>query len=1077
MSNKIIAFATIICILLSAVVVHADDSLTELAANKCAESSSELSADTSADKANDGINDNADYTAWRSADDDTRPYWQTDLSIAYSISKIEIEARKDGTAQERSNFRVIVSNDSDFEKYEVVGECKEDFGLNSVWTTDVRAKDKYQYIRVEKTADGALSIGEIKIYAKTSTIYYGTDTPSANTQQPLTDLETRYQIPKDVVGIDEEDEIYFLSVLNIMRGYADGTFQPDSYITRAEFATVAAKMLDFSMYSSKNTFTDVAENHWAYAYIQSCYDLKLIDGIGGGLFAPDDEVTFNQAVKIIVSALGYDGIAKQRGGYPNGYLSVASSLRILDGVSSDEGRITRADIAQLCYNSLFAELFTVLDVDKSKNFDAGETLLSKVFHLYKTDGVVTEVNGTSLTDSNILTVDENYIKINGIRLKTDYPDFRTWLGYDVDVYYRKTEGAYDEAVIVIPPKNIKTMELDADDIISFDNSYALHYYDDNNKSRKLKFKADLDVIYNGKAKLNYDNASLIPDFGYVTAIDNDNNGTYDVMIIRHIQTGVANFADADENIIYLKNSIASTKTGSSAFIKENTIKWNDEDPVTIHDVNGKQIQLGDIKEWNILSIEKSDNDSGETAIDICVSDAFVRGEVTSKDKETVTIKNKEYKLGKNLISDGGIDLRDKGIFYLDCYGNIAAFDGDNTGVGKYGFLTYVDEGSFNKISIRIFTSNGEVEVFPASSKLKVNGKAISNITELENILKNTEWGKDLTSPVWNGVSQIVRYSVNSKGEVYSMYTYLPEDNADYTENNLNRSFESASRGYLSSTGVFGMRLMLSDDAFIVRCSDDWSESGYELVAKSSIESGVTHTFEAYDANTVNVADAAVFLPGIGLAPSENAVIALVDEIHYGLNEDGDEVNILLCWYKGELVKYSEAEYGKIAPLDLKRGDIVAFSLDSKNEIKSIARKFYPDDYAYPEGESAAKANFNVGKKYAGCISKLWPIEKNKDTSYNSCLYYGIITARDGNIIKIKANVDDDYEWTHKTQEPFSEIIANLSNIKAAYVYDSDSDKIRLATSADFLDSEYCGEGSKVVCQIGSSALLYVVIFK
>ena len=93
MSNKIIAFATIICILLSAVVVHADDSLTELAANKYAESSSELSADTSADKANDGINDNADYTAWRSADDDTRPYWQTDLSIAYSISKIEIEAR------------------------------------------------------------------------------------------------------------------------------------------------------------------------------------------------------------------------------------------------------------------------------------------------------------------------------------------------------------------------------------------------------------------------------------------------------------------------------------------------------------------------------------------------------------------------------------------------------------------------------------------------------------------------------------------------------------------------------------------------------------------------------------------------------------------------------------------------------------------------------------------------------------------------------------------------------------------------------------------------------------------------
>lgn len=57
-----------------------------------------------------------------------------------------------------------------------------------------------------------------------------------------------------------------------------------------------------------------------------------------------------------------------------------------------------------------------------------------------------------------------------------------------------------------------------------------------------------------------------------------------------------------------------------------------------------------------------------------------------------------------------------------------------------------------------------------------------------------------------------------------------------------------------------MRFMLADDAFIVRCSDDWSEEGYELVPKSSIESGVTHTFEAYDADLVNVAEAAVFLP-------------------------------------------------------------------------------------------------------------------------------------------------------------------------------------------------------------------------
>ena len=99
MNNKIIAFAIIICMLLSAAVVYADDSLTELAANQYAESSSELSENTAANMANDGINDNADYTAWRSAENDTRPYWQTDLVTAYKISKIEIEARKGGAAE------------------------------------------------------------------------------------------------------------------------------------------------------------------------------------------------------------------------------------------------------------------------------------------------------------------------------------------------------------------------------------------------------------------------------------------------------------------------------------------------------------------------------------------------------------------------------------------------------------------------------------------------------------------------------------------------------------------------------------------------------------------------------------------------------------------------------------------------------------------------------------------------------------------------------------------------------------------------------------------------------------------
>lgn len=55
-------------------------------------------------------------------------------------------------------------------------------------------------------------------------------------------------------------------------GYEDGTFRPDNYITRAEFATILCRMLGYNTdasyvaanYDLTNTFSDVTPAHWAY---------------------------------------------------------------------------------------------------------------------------------------------------------------------------------------------------------------------------------------------------------------------------------------------------------------------------------------------------------------------------------------------------------------------------------------------------------------------------------------------------------------------------------------------------------------------------------------------------------------------------------------------------------------------------------------------------------------------------------------------------------------------------------------------------------------------------------------------
>ena len=105
-----------------------------------------------------------------------------------------------------------------------------------------------------------------------------------------------------------------LSALGIINGYEDGTFGPDKTIKRSEAAKIIVAMVNklATAEGRKGTtqFTDVPADHWASGFINVGVTEKFINGMGGGIFKPDGEVTYNQIVKMIVSCLGYDDYAK-----------------------------------------------------------------------------------------------------------------------------------------------------------------------------------------------------------------------------------------------------------------------------------------------------------------------------------------------------------------------------------------------------------------------------------------------------------------------------------------------------------------------------------------------------------------------------------------------------------------------------------------------------------------------------------------------------------------------------------------------------------------------------------------------
>ena len=88
----------------------------------------------------------------------------------------------------------------------------------------------------------------------------------------------------------------------ILTGYNDGTFRPNDPISRAEFATIAARFLS-DPYSLQDQFYDT-EGHWAEVYINRAAEVGWINGYNDGSFRPDKAITRAEAVTLVNNVLG-----------------------------------------------------------------------------------------------------------------------------------------------------------------------------------------------------------------------------------------------------------------------------------------------------------------------------------------------------------------------------------------------------------------------------------------------------------------------------------------------------------------------------------------------------------------------------------------------------------------------------------------------------------------------------------------------------------------------------------------------------------------------------------------------------
>lgn len=284
---------------------------------------------------------------------------------------------------------VKVENPGDNQKLTFRNKLAEDRTLYVI-DSETQHPDGEEAVREEAKALSEGTEKEVDVYVAVWD-YYGLKKPGDGTDR----------IPIQVVGMERLDEkntaegdnevfdelkSLVMEVPDTAAPYAvlksfeilEGNPDMNESLTRAEMAqllinTCHLKNLPYGPRAGEE-FSDVAEGHPNASAIYMAQGMKYVAGFGDGTFRPEEAVTAEQAVKLVVAMLGYKPLAEQKGGYPHGYMETAAQIGLTEGLALEQNvLITRAVAAQLLERAMYlpvmeqtvfkkdADEYTILD--------------------------------------------------------------------------------------------------------------------------------------------------------------------------------------------------------------------------------------------------------------------------------------------------------------------------------------------------------------------------------------------------------------------------------------------------------------------------------------------------------------------------------------------------------------------------------------------------------------------------------------------------------------------------------------------------------------------------------------------
>jgi hypothetical protein len=105
----------------------------------------------------------------------------------------------------------------------------------------------------------------------------------------------------DMTGHWAAETVERMAARGVIRGASETKFDPDGGVTRAAFAALLVRALEIAEQPYENGFADVSANDWFCGAAAAMRKSGIIEG-SEGFFRPNDGVTHEEAVKILVGA-------------------------------------------------------------------------------------------------------------------------------------------------------------------------------------------------------------------------------------------------------------------------------------------------------------------------------------------------------------------------------------------------------------------------------------------------------------------------------------------------------------------------------------------------------------------------------------------------------------------------------------------------------------------------------------------------------------------------------------------------------------------------------------------------------